>query len=149
MLQSSVQLYKNAYSGLSKPMWWLALVTLINRSGTMVIPFLTVYLKSKGYSLEEAGFVMAAFGTGAMLGGFLGGILTDRFGHFYVQFFSLFLNGILFFVLGQMQSLWSFILCIFILSSLGEAFRPANSAAIAAYSNDANRIRCYSLNRLA
>jgi predicted MFS family arabinose efflux permease len=32
---------------------------------------------------------------------------------------------------------------------LGEAFRPANSAAIAAYSNEANRTRCYSLNRLA
>src|SRR5215203_5409873 len=117
MLQSSVQLYKNAYSGLSRAMWWLALVMLINRSGTMVIPFLTVYLKSGGYSLEPAGFVMAAFGTGAILGGFLGGILTDRFGHFYVQFFSLLLNGLLFLVLGQMHELWSIVICIFILSS--------------------------------
>jgi len=32
---------------------------------------------------------------------------------------------------------------------MGEAFRPANSAAIAAYSNENNRTRCYSLNRLA
>ena len=48
-----------------------------------------------------------------------------------------------------MQTLLQITLCIFILSSLGEAFRPANSAAIAAYSNPSNRTRSYSLNRLA
>lgn len=149
MLQASIQLYRNAYSGLSRQMWWLAFVMFINRSGTMVIPFLTVYLTSKGYSLAQAGYVMAAFGCGSILGGYLGGRLTDRFGHYYVQVYSLFLNGILFIVLGQMQTLWQFIVCIFILSSLGESFRPANSAAVATYSNESNRTRCYSLNRLA
>jgi predicted MFS family arabinose efflux permease len=149
MLQASLQLYRNAYSGLSKPMWWLALVIFVNRAGTMVIPFLTVYLTHRGYSLEQAGYVMGAFGLGSILGGYLGGRLTDQFGHFYVQVFSLLLNGILFIVLVQMQTLSQITICIFVLSSLGEAFRPANSAAIAAYSNEANRTRCYSLNRLA
>ncbi|MGZ3895695.1 MAG: MDR family MFS transporter [Flavisolibacter sp.] len=149
MLQASLQLYRNAYSGLSRQMWWLSFVIFINRSGTMVIPFLTVYLTHKGYTLEQAGFVMGAFGTGAILGGYLGGRLTDRFGHFYVQVFSLILNGLLFIVLGQMRSLTQITICIFILSSLGEAFRPANSTAIANYSNESNRTRCYSLNRLA
>jgi MFS family permease len=149
MLQASLQLYRNAYSGLSRQMWWLALVMLINRSGTMVIPFLTVYLTSRGYTLAQAGYVMAAFGCGSIVGGYLGGRLTDNFGHYYVQVFSLLLNGILFIVLGQMHTLIQFIVCIFVLSSLGESFRPANSAAIAAYSNENNRTRCYSLNRLA
>jgi MFS family permease len=149
MLQASLQLYRNAYNGLSKPMWWLAFVIFINRSGTMVIPFLTVYLTHRGYSLEQAGYIMGAFGTGSILGGYLGGRLTDRFGHFYVQVLSLLLNGILFIVLGQMQTFFQLAVCIFVLSSLGEAFRPANSAAIAAYSNETNRTRCYSLNRLA
>jgi MFS family permease len=149
MFRASFQLYKNAYGGLSRQMWWLALVMFINRCGTMVIPFLTVYLTSKGHSLAQAGYVMAAFGCGSILGGYLGGRATDKFGHYYVQVFSLMLNGILFIVLGQMNTLLQFAICIFILSSLGEAFRPANSAAIAAYSNDVNRTRCYSLNRLA
>lgn len=149
MLQATIQLYRNAYSGLSNSVWWLALVIFINRSGTMVIPFLTVYLTEKGYTLAQAGYVMGAFGIGAIVGGFLGGKLTDRFGHFYVQVFSLLINGIMFIVLGQMETLWEFTVCIFILSSLGEAFRPANSAAIASYSTDANRTRSYSLNRLA
>lgn len=149
MLQASVQLYKNAYTGIPRPAWWLALVMFVNRSGTMVIPFLTVYLTHEGYTLREAGYVMGAFGLGSIVGGYLGGRLTDRFGSFYIQFFSLFINGIFFILLGRMHTLWQYAGCIFLLSSLGEAFRPANAAAIAAYSNDDNRIRCYSLNRLA
>jgi predicted MFS family arabinose efflux permease len=115
----------------------------------MVIPFLTVYLTHKGYTLEQAGYVLAAFGAGAILGSYIGGRLTDKFGFSFVQFFSLLLNGILFIVLGQMRTFTQIAVCIFILSSLGESFRPANAAAIAAYSNDSNRTRCYSLNRLA
>src|SRR6476659_9735085 len=124
MFQASVQLYRNAYDGLSRSIWWLSLVIFINRSGTMVIPFLTVYLVNKGYSLSQAGFVMGAFGIGSIVGAYIGGRLTDRFGHFYIQVFSLFLNGLLFIVLGKMQTLLQITICIFILSSLGEAFRP-------------------------
>lgn len=149
MLQASLQLYRNAYTGLPKSIWWLSLVIFVNRCGTMVIPFLTVYLTFKGFSLEEAGYVMAAFGAGAIVGSYIGGRLTDKIGFFYVQFFSLLLNGILFIVLGQMQTILQFVICIFILSSLGESFRPANAAAIAYYSTADNRIRSYSLNRLA
>jgi len=149
MLQASAQLYRNAYSGIPRPVWWLALVMFINRCGTMVIPFITVYLTEKGFTLSQAGFVMAAFGTGSVLGGYLGGRLTDRFGPQYVQVFSLLLNGVLFIVLGQMQTLLQYAICIFVLSSLGEAFRPANATAIANYTNDDNRIRSYALNRLA
>lgn len=149
MLRATLQLYRNAYSGLSSAMWWLGFVIFVNRCGTMVIPFLTVYLNHLGYSLAQAGYVMGAFGVGSILGSYIGGRLTDRFGHLYVQVFSLLLNGLLFIVLGQMHSIGQITVCIFILSTLGEAFRPANAAAIAAYSNEGNRIRCYSLNRLA
>ncbi len=149
MFQVVTQLYKNAYQGLSRSIWWLAVVMFVNRSGTMVIPFLTVYLTSKGYSLSQAGWVMATFGSGAILGSFIGGKLTDKFGFYYVQFFSLLLNGIMFFVVGAMHTLPHIAIAIFFLSSLGEAFRPANAAAIAAYGSENNRTRCYSLNRLA
>lgn len=115
----------------------------------MVIPFLTVYLTGRGYTLTQAGLVMAAFGVGSIFGSFLGGKLTDRFGFFWVQVVSLLLNGVLFIVLAYMHTLLQISICIFTLSSLGEAFRPANAAAIAFYSNDSNRTRCYSLNRLA
>ena len=149
MLQSTLLLYKNAYSGLSNSVWWLSLVVLVNRIGTMVVLFLTVYLTDIGYSTVQAGYVMGAFGLGSVLGGYLGGRLTDKFGFFYVQVYSLMINGILLIVLGYMNSLLNIVICIFLLSSLGEAFRPANSTAIASYSTGANLTRSYSLNRLA
>ncbi|ANE52856.1 MFS transporter [Flavisolibacter tropicus] len=149
MLQASVELYKKAYTGIPRPIWWLSLVMFINRSGTMVIPFLTVYLISNGYTLSQAGTVMSAFGLGAILGSFIGGKLSDRLGFFWVQFFSLLSNGVFFIILSHIHGFWSFAITIFLLASVGESFRPANAAAIAAYSTDSSRTRAYSLNRLA
>lgn len=109
MLRASVLLYKNAYGGIPKPIWWLALVMFVNRSGTMVIPFLTVYLVQKGYTLTQAGLVMGAFGAGAIIGGFIGGKLTDALGSFYVQVISLLLTGFLFFFCLQCNRYYKFL----------------------------------------
>jgi len=151
MISRAFQIYKESYGGLSKENWWLALIMLVNRSGTMVVPFMTIYLTSpeKGYSIAEAGVVMGCFGVGAILGGFFGGKATDRFGFQVVQLFALTGGGILFIVLGKLESFP--LICAFtlILSLVNESFRPANATAVAHYSNDNNRTRCYSLNRLA
>lgn len=145
------RLYREAYQGLPRQVWLISLIMLVNRSGTMVVPFMTIYLTSPemGYSIGKAGIVMGFFGLGAILGGFLGGKITDRIGHYKVQFFTLLGGGLLFIVLGQVQSFPLICLVTFILSSVNEAFRPANAASIAVYANDGNRTRSFSLNRLA
>jgi predicted MFS family arabinose efflux permease len=151
MLGRTISLYTNAYSGLSRPTWLLSLVMLVNRSGTMVIPFMTIYLTqpSMGYSIGQAGLVMGIFGLGAICGGFLGGKITDRLGFYRVQLFTLTGGGLLFMLLGQVKSYPLICLCTFLLSLVNEAFRPANSTAIAHYTKEENRTRSYSLNRLA
>ena len=80
MFRKVITLYKNAYGGLSSSSWILALVMLINRSGSMVLPFLSVYLKELGFNLTQAGLVMSMYGLGSMEGAFLGGWLTDKIG---------------------------------------------------------------------
>src|SRR6266496_3520854 len=150
MIKSSIAVYRNAYLGLSGATWWLALVMFVNRAGTMVLPFMTVYLREEmHFSIAQAGWEIAFFGSGAVLGNFIGGRLTDKFGFYQVQFWSLFFNGILFIVLGQMQTFWRIAACMFVIGAVGEAFRPANATAIAHYSSPENRTRSYSLNRLA
>ena len=134
---------------MSRSTWLLSLVMLVNRSGTMVLPFMTIYLTSTGYSIGQAGLVMGIFGFGAVCGGFIGGRLTDRFGFQQVQWMTLMGGGLLFMVLGQMKSYPLICICTFFLSLVNEAFRPANSTAIAHYSKEENRTRSYSLNRLA
>lgn len=143
--------YQNAYSGLSRSTWLLSLVMLINRSGTMVVPFLTLYLTSPkmGYSISQAGFIFGSFGLGAFTGAYFGGKLTDKIGFYPVQLITLCGGGIMFIVLGEMRSYLAICLFTYLLSFVNEAFRPANSTAIAFYSKEENRTRSYALNRLA
>lgn len=151
MINRTISLYKTSFSGLSKETWILSFIMLINRSGTMVVPFMTLYLTSKsmGRTLSEAGFVLGLFGLGSIVGAYFGGKFSDKIGFYKIQLFTLFFGGILFIVLGQLKS-YPLICCFtFLLSLVNEAFRPANSSAIAFYSNPENRTRSYSLNRLS
>jgi predicted MFS family arabinose efflux permease len=146
---NTLTLYRNAYSGLSSSTWLLSVVMLVNRSGTMVLPFMTIYLTAMGFSLFHAGIVVGLFGAGAVCGGYLGGKLTDRIGFHQIQMFTLAGGGVLFIVLGVMKSYPLICLFTFVLSLVNEAFRPANNTAIAHYSKEENRTRSFSLNRLA
>ena len=151
MLRRTISLYKTSFTGLSSQTWLLSFIMLINRSGTMVIPFMTLYLTSKSMnrSLSDAGTVIGLFGLGAVIGAYFGGKLSDKIGFHKVQLMTLFFGGILFIILGQIKSFPLICFCTFILSLVNEAFRPANSSAIAFYSKPENRTRSYSLNRLA
>lgn len=142
--------YIEAYRGLSSSAWWLSAVMLVNRMGTMVLPFMTLYMTEEmNVSIAKAGLVITIFGLGTICGGFLGGKLTDKVGFYYVQLLSLLIGGAVFILLGQMRSYWSICGVAFVLSMVNEAFRPANSAAIATYSKKTNRTRSLALNRLA
>ncbi len=151
MLSRTISLYKTSFTGLSKQTWLLSFIMLINRSGTMVVPFMTLYLTGKTMhrSLGEAGTVMGLFGLGAVIGAYFGGKLSDKIGFNKIQILTLLGGGIMFIVLGQIKSYPLICLCTFILSLVNEAFRPANSSAIAFYSKPENRTRSYSLNRLS
>lgn len=148
-LNATRSLYINAYSGLSRSTWLLSLVMLVNRSGTMVLPFMTIYLTGIGFSLIKAGFVVGLFGAGAVCGAVIGGKLTDKIGFRQIQLITLAGGGVLFILLGFMKSYALICVFTFVLSLVNDAFRPANNAAIAQYSKPENRTRSYSLNRLA
>ena len=149
-MTSPIQLYKQAYSGLSSNSWFLCLVMLVNRSGTMVIPFMTIYcIRRLHFTIDEAGYIMGLFGLGSICGAFAGGKFTDKFGFYDLQIFALLSGGVLFIFLGFQYTFLSLGIGAFILSFCNESFRPANSSAIAYYSSAENKTRSYSLNRLA
>ncbi len=149
-MQRVLRLYRNAYSGLSPAVWLLAGVMLINRCGTMVLPFLTLYLTQHlGYSIADAGIVMALYGVGAFVGTFMGGKLTDRYGFYYVQLLSLLFAGAFLLVLQLVTGFYALCASVFVFALFGDTFRPANQAAVAYYAVPANRTRAFSFNRLA
>ena len=149
-MKTTISYIISSFSGLSTPVWLLSLVMLINRTGAMVLPFLTIYLTDKlGFSMYAAGIVMGFFGLGAVAGSFLGGWLTDRIGYYKVQVNSLFLSGILWLLMMYVQTFWGLCIYVFFLTTVADTFRPANMTAIAAFSTPENRARSISLMRLA
>jgi len=150
MLTKAFTSYIASYSGLSRSAWLISLASFVNRSGTMVIPFLSIYLTTqRGFTLEQAGITVTLFGLGSLTGSFLGGYLSDKIGYFRVLFWSLFLAGIMFIAFGYVKSLQGIFAMIFCLSTIGEAFRPAVMTALATHSTPENRTRSYSLMRMS
>ncbi len=150
MLRKFYNHWRNSYAGIPATIWFLSAVSLVNRCGSMVIAFVTLYLTQKlHYSIPDAGYVMGCFGVGAMLGAFLGGRLTDKLGYYPVQLWSLVLNGVMLLLMMVVSDFWWMCITVFVLSLVSEAFRPANSVAISRYSDPATRTRSISLYRMA
>ncbi|MFZ0389136.1 MAG: MFS transporter [Calditrichia bacterium] len=150
MFNPLIRRYKGAFSGLPREVWMLSLVVLVNRSGTMVLFFLSIYLTEKlGYSAHEAGRFISIYGLGSLSGAFLGGWLSDRIGTKQVQFLSLIFAGAGFIVFGYMKTAAALTIIIYLVSLSAESFRPANMTALAAASPPALRPRTFALNRMA
>jgi predicted MFS family arabinose efflux permease len=142
--------YIDTFKGLSPEVWWLALITLINRAGTMVIPFLSLYLnKDLGFSLSNIGWILSVFGLGSVAGSWIGGRLADKIGYYRVMVFSLFATGIMFILLQYLTTLLSFSIGIFLVMLVADSFRPAMFVAMSAYSKPENKTRSVTLIRLA
>ena len=128
----------------------LSIVMLINRSGSMVLPFLGVYMTDHlKFSLENTGIVLSFYGIGSVLGSWLGGFLTDKFGEYYIQSWSLFLSAPIFIIMPFFSSVEMMALLIFLQSAISDTFRPANSVAITKYARPENLTKAFSLNRMA
>lgn len=144
------QSYLASYKGLSREVWMLAFITLINRAGTMVLPFLSLYLtESKGFSLSDVGWIMTFFGVGSLIGTWIGGKLTDIIGYYKVIFASIILTGVGFMLLQYVEGFWKIGWSIFAIMIIADTFRPALFVAISAYSKPENKTRSVTLIRLA
>ncbi|MGL2963424.1 MDR family MFS transporter [Flavobacterium sp. RSB2_4_14] len=150
MLQTAFQRYINNFKGFSREIWILAIITFINRAGTMVLPFLSKYLKEDlHFSYSEVGWIMVCFGTGSMLGSWLGGKLSDKIGFYKIMIFSLFTSGLLFFVIQFITSFIGLCISMFVIMVVADMFRPAMFVSLGAYAKPENRTRALTLVRLA
>ena len=145
-----LELYKKSFAGLSPKVWILSFAMLINRSGSMVLLFTSLYLtKDLHYTLAQAGSVMSLYGIGSILGSYTGGWLTDR-GNFYdIMVTSLFVCALVLLMMVFVTSIYGIAIIIFLYAFTADLFRPANSSAIAFYSESNNRTRSVSLVRMA
>ena len=146
----AIKLFYDSYSGISKGVWLLSLVTFINRAGAMVLPFLSLYLTTvEGYSLSTTGTILLFYGIGSFFGNYFGGILTDKIGAFRIQFLSLLTTGISFFIMSSLHSPISMAIGLFATSLLADTFRPANMASVGILTTEDKRTKAIGVIRLA
>src|SRR5512134_2223090 len=119
-------------AGLPRGVWILFAVTLINRMGTMVLPFLVLYLTREiGFSAGRAGLVLTVYGIGALCAAPLAGRLCDRLGAARVMRLSLFTGAVIFFLFPLAKTWWAILGMSAFLAVTSEAFRPASLSIVA------------------
>ncbi|MDX9925069.1 MAG: MFS transporter [Ignavibacteriaceae bacterium] len=136
--------------GIPKNIWLLSAATLINRSGTMVLPFLALYFaKELKVSVSEAGLALVAFGLGSLISAPFVGRLSDRFGPLSIMKLSLFASGFMLFLFSFIDNYNIALIVTFLWSALSEAFRPANLTFISNETAPEQRKTAFALNRIA
>jgi len=136
--------------GIPKNIWLLSVGTLINRSGTMVLPFLALYFaKELKVSVSEAGLALVAFGLGSLISAPFVGRLSDRFGPLSIMKLSLFTSGFMLFLFSFIDNYNIALIVTFLWSALSEAFRPANLTFISKETAPEQRKTAFALNRIA
>ena len=132
-----------AYPG---PFWALVVGTFVNRTGLVVVPFLSLYLAGeRGVSVERATLAVSLYGAGAFAGGFVGGWLADRVGRRPVLLGSLGGAALPVAALPFVEAYAGVAALAFAFGLLGEMYRPAVSAAVADLLPDARRARGYAI----
>ena len=150
MMKALGRFYADAFRGLGGDVWRLAVGLLVNRAGTMVLPFLSLYLvRELDYDAAAASGVLFAFGLGSVFGSYSGGALSGRLGTVPVQIGSLALSGLGFLLLSTLRSFEAMAVGVFVVGALSDAYRPACMAAAVEASTPANRARALGLIRLA
>lgn len=150
MIRTAFSRYVNNFRGFSREVWILAIITFINRAGTMVLPFLSKYLKEDlHFSFTDVGWIMVCFGLGSMLGSWLGGKLADKIGFYKVMVFSLFTSGLLFIAMQYVKSFFGLCAAVFVVMAIADMFRPAMFVSLSVYAKPENRTRALTLVRLA
>jgi len=150
MIKKVIQSYLNNFKGFSREIWILTLITFINRAGTMVLPFLSKYLKENlHFSYSHVGWIMVCFGVGSMLGSWLGGKLSDKIGFYRIMIFSLLTSGFALFAMQFVTTFTGLCIAMFLLMSVADMFRPAMFVSLSVYAKPENRTRALTLVRLA
>ena len=135
---------------LPRGVWVLFATTLVNRAGTMVLPFLILYLtRELGFPAARAAFVLGLYGAGALVSSALAGRLSDVLGPMKLIRNSLFLTAAILFAFPLARTFPAIVVMTLALSIASEAVRPASMAVVADLVKPVQRKAAFALTRLA
>jgi len=137
-------------AGLPAAVWLVFATTLVNRAGTMVVPFMVLYVtRYLGVRPALAGLALTVYGLGGLVSGPMAGRLCDRFGPFAVLRGSLLLSGVILLVFPFARRFEAFLAITAAWSLAAESVRPATLAALTSSVRPEHRKAAVAVNRLA
>ncbi|MBN2563612.1 MAG: MFS transporter [Phycisphaerae bacterium] len=120
------------YANLPRSIHILCLGSFVNRAGTFVVIFLTLYLKTElELGVTFATRAMGLFGLGAIIAALVGGHLADKIGRRTVMLASLFGGAAILMVFSFVRTPSVVMLMVLLFSLVAEMYRPAAAAMIA------------------
>lgn len=124
--------------------WFLCAGTFINRVGTMVVPFMTLYLVSaRRVSVVAAGEVVAGFGAGAVVAPLVSGALADHLGRRVTLLGSTLSTSAIMVALVYARPAVLLVVLVVTLGMTLEAPRPVAQALVADLVAEHDRVRAY------
>lgn len=130
-LSAAARVMMRHYVDLPRTVYILCAGSFINRAGSFVMLFLTIYVTEQlGAGKAFASYCIGAFGLGAVVASLVGGQLADQFGRRSTLLFALFGGATALIGLSLVHNPWLFMGVLFLFAAIMEMYRPASSAMI-------------------
>lgn len=134
---------------LPRAAWMLFFGTFLNKFGGFVVPFLTLYLTGRGYTVSQAGLAVSTYGVGGLIASLLGGHLADKLGRRQTILLSMFSGAVAMMLLSQARDFGLILVLVTLTGLTNELYRPASQALLADIVPAGQRITAFSALRVS
>lgn len=127
MIATTINCFVSSYKGLPSAAWKGILVSFLEATLFGVCGFLSLYMVDELHlNVASAGFMMSFYGVGTIIGGLIGGKLSDLISAKIVSIASIFLQSIAFLTLVKASSIHWLAVSLFILGIGSYGFISSN-----------------------
>lgn len=121
------------YHEFPQKFWIVVAVSFIDRiGGTLLFPFFSLYITKRfNVGMTEAGVILGLFSIFGLVGQFIGGALTDKFGRRNLILFGLVFSAVSTLSLGLVSTYTALVPLAMVIGLLSDVAGPAHQAMIA------------------
>jgi MFS family permease len=125
--------WRKVYNEFPRRFWIVVAVSFIDTVGrTLIFPFFALYITERfAVGMTQAGIVLGLFSIFGLIGGMVGGGLTDRFGRRRLIIFGLVFSALSTLSLGFVSEFAALVPLAVVVGLLSEVAGPAHQAMIA------------------
>lgn len=145
-----LQRMRSTYNEYPKPFWTLMGATLVDNLGRFLLfPYFSLYITQRfGVGLTEVGILFLIFSLSSMVGSFIGGAITDKFGRKSMLLFGLITSALSSLLMAVVDTLSAFYIISAVVGVLSNGGGPAQQAMIADLLPEKKRAEGYGMQRV-